>query len=322
MNRHIYLSILCILIGIAINLAERVEFSNYLNLLYSLFRRQHVELVDCKRMLGRLAMLEQLANRDSWIQDNVIARSLYRNSDVVNYKIFKRSLLLNTSLLRLPKSHAQNLLDLLENQNNGCSDQDFATLQAVRDIHNTITTAYFALNGLIRGVALDCRHRFEFASDVKLNLMGIEDRLSVFNLYNAVQETVWSQFSFRPNVEDQLTKGIATYLVNLDHPSLNEIDVINTQTLSLFLETYVMEIMLPVVKMCSLSRGLYDPSRTNQISFNKVSDQSRLSFRLFRFACQIHSKYKTGFVSQVFSQFNKLKPDRDFMDLINEMHQS
>lgn len=249
------------------------------------------------------------------------ARSYGRTSQrFLNYFRDSWKFCVRTTLLRKTKTLPENLFDILSDKN-GCSRVELAKMFDVRNIFEPCSLAQLSIDKVMASQARHCHLDYRKSLLAAIRLVGKENTLIMANLMvkldnRALNDFVRRQYDARPRSIELLSRGIASYLAQLNHPDLSEIGANNLAEFeSLLEEVYNIEIKEPARKLCQSTTGIkgYFPWKKHKnlspIERNKDTKFKKLIAleNMLDFSCNIASFAYGSMRTRIWEHFFNLK---------------
>lgn len=231
--------------------------------------------------------------------------AIKRRNELLNYIDHDKMLIQRTSIARKSKSLANNILEISQVVNNGCTDMEIGTLYLIKQDYKFNSFMHKGLENIIEKQIKHCQYMHNEAQEYRFRMVGAESTNAVREAYKFVQKTISKFYEFR-NPHDLVARGIAFYMIGLNNPDL-ELFPYDEKTASKFATIYEDELFNACVRLCYLSRGLYVlNSPAPRVTFTKIADPKFMIRKLFKFSCQIQN-YSASFVTQIIEQFIMIK---------------
>lgn len=262
----------------------------------------------CLSTLNSLVELENVLNRidiDTMTTPKQL-NYLLRNKSIRFYRNRWTNLIDTTSLIRKRKSLAENLLTILNTNMNGCMFDYLEKLTHISrqfEEHPALTAVF---QDLIRNQILNCRDRITLALIKPLKLLGDDYINRMVNLYNENSNPTISDLGIQ-----YLPGALARYIMNLDHPLLESIDIISTQGFAIMLEIYATEIVDVSSKVCSAGNPFLRLIASANYVFTNSPNDTRKKWienmnNIVNFACMIESYDVIGIVPNILKEYKLL----------------
>lgn len=217
---------------------------------------------------------------------------------VVKYFEYSYRLHRQTSLLRKAKTLTENLIDILSAKHNGCSWDEISKVSNVQDIFERRSLIKISFDMVELEKTIRCFKDYARGLEGVSVLASRENVAIIDNLITKIDPKILQKFTLNPYDPNQgsiemISDGIAKYMIQLEHPNLEEIPQTNlAETLSLLEQIFNSEIKEPASQLCHLTSGIlgyFPKERFDDLFFAGELDRVNALEKRIEFSCDLAS---------------------------------
>lgn len=268
-----------------------------------------MSLDDSVRRLTELVQYEHQVNRHRIVvSDHQIKKRFNGRRMMSFYSSRWKDVARVLSLARKSKTLTQNLIELMNNDLNGCTIDEIKMLSRLNSTFQTKPGLSRALTNTYERQIINCQDRVYESISNPFKLIGFDDVERVYELADLCKFKIYAEYPL-----EKFALDLAKFLLDLEHPSIMSLYTSGDieSAFHTIRDAYLGNIFDPCSKVCSLSKSItndaqlvsyyfQDSNETKSLQLQNLLETTKIACHISEFNVPLTVSYITTHYRRVF----------------------